>query len=107
MFPDGDYDILVVSYLFAVAAALDERSIAVTTLRLGNQPDTLALHPATARRGPGLGPDPPHVVSGDGLVRRTLRRHKLGVHSPAVPAGRAGTRPGRRGWVRRRAGRRP
>lgn len=56
-----DDDILVVGYLSAVAAALDERGIAVLTLhRDGRDPEalsgTLTLHPSTARAGHGWGP---------------------------------------------------
>jgi hypothetical protein len=57
----SDDDLLVVGYLSAVAAALDERGIAVITLcrdeqHAGTLSGTLALHPSTARLGHGCGP---------------------------------------------------
>jgi Family of unknown function (DUF6292) len=55
-----DDDILVVGYLSAVAAALEERGIAVITLRRDGHPDalsgTLCLHPSTACAGHGWAP---------------------------------------------------
>jgi hypothetical protein len=58
---DDDDDTRVVCYLSAVAAALDERGIAVLTLCRDEQhPEALAgalaLHPATACPGHGWGP---------------------------------------------------
>jgi hypothetical protein len=57
--PRGE-DVLVVGYLSAVAAALDERGITVITLCRDGQPEalagTLVLHPSTARAGHGWGP---------------------------------------------------
>jgi hypothetical protein len=55
-----DEDVLVVGYLSAVAAALDERGITVIMLCRDGQPEalagTLVLHPSTARAGHGWGP---------------------------------------------------
>jgi Family of unknown function (DUF6292) len=57
--PRGE-DVLVVAYLSAVAAALDERGITVIMLCREGQPEalagTLVLHPSTARAGHGWGP---------------------------------------------------
>lgn len=57
--PRGE-DVLVVGYLSAVAAALDERGITVIMLCRDGQPEalagTLVLHPSTARAGHGWGP---------------------------------------------------
>jgi hypothetical protein len=57
--PRGE-DVLVVGYLSAVAAALDERGITVIMLCRDGQPEALAgslvLHPSTARAGHGWGP---------------------------------------------------
>jgi Family of unknown function (DUF6292) len=57
--PRGE-DVLVVGYLSAVEAALDERGITVIMLCRDGQPEALAgslvLHPSTARAGHGWGP---------------------------------------------------
>jgi Family of unknown function (DUF6292) len=57
--PRGE-DVLVVGYLSAVEAALDERGITVIMLCRDGQPEamagTLVLHPSTARAGHGWGP---------------------------------------------------
>jgi hypothetical protein len=57
--PRGE-DVLVVGYLSAVEAALDERGITVIMLCRDGHPEalagTLVLHPSTARAGHGWGP---------------------------------------------------
>jgi hypothetical protein len=98
-----DDDILVIGYLSAVATALDERGIAVLTLRRdGHHPDalsgTLALHPATACAGHGWGPTQAgwHQDTGwsirfyggiNGHLTAGRYLHTEPVPSPAVVAG--------------------
>jgi hypothetical protein len=98
-----DDDTLVIGYLSAVAAALDERGIAVITLcRDGQHPDALsgalALHPTTARAGHGWGPTQAswHQDTGwsiqfhggiNGHLTAGRYLHTEPVPSPAVVAG--------------------
>lgn len=98
-----DEDTLVIGYLSAVAAALDERGIAVLALRRdGQHPDplagTLALHPSTACAGHGWGPTQAswHQDTGwsilfhggiNGHLTAGRYLHSEPVPSPAVVAG--------------------
>lgn len=97
MHPDRDDEVLVIGYLSAVAAALDERGIAVRALRLGEQSETLSgtlvlhsgfragLTEATWSEETGWSADLCCGINGHRITRRYLDRES--VPAPVVAAG--------------------
>jgi hypothetical protein len=90
---DRDDQVLVIGYLSAVAAALDEHAIAVRVLRLGPLPETLSgqlvLHPGltevTWSAQSGWFADLRCGINGHRITRRYLNREP--VPAPVVAAG--------------------